>query len=345
MQYCAMSTNRPLELLIEMTLFVRVVEAGSFSEAARQVGLSPSAVSRSIARLEKALATRLLQRTTRKLRLSESGEETYKRCRDMVNAAKSVMELSNQHAHEAEGLIRISVPKAVGRFLIHPHMPAFLRRYPKVDVQLILDDRYVDLIDDNVNLTMRITDQPPPGLIGRQLLTVEHLVCATPQYLTQHGAPQHPHDLADHSCIYLGEIPGDAHWKFKKGAKTATVDVHGRYVANHTEVRLDAVLHHLGIGSLPYFTARQALQQGLIVQVLPDWTFKTAYCGGLWLLYTPTRYLPLKVRVFIDYLVDCLHQEPMLGQLGEVQQKGSLESAADIERKAILNGRNFQIVT
>ena len=307
-----MSTNQPLELLLEMTLFVKVVEAGSFSAAACQVGLSPSAVSRSVARLEKALATRLLQRTTRKLRLSVSGEETFKRCRDMVNAARSVMEISDQYTREAEGLIRVSVPKAVGRFLIHPHMPEFLRRHPKVDVQLILDDRYVDLIDDNLDLTLRITDQPPPGLIGRQLLTIEHMVCATPQYLAQHGTPQRPHDLADHSCIYLGEIPGDARWKFKQGTKTATVGVRGRYVANHTEVRLDAVLHHLGIASLPYFTARQALQDGRIVQVLPDWTFKTAYCGGLWLLYPPTRYLPLKLRVFIDYLVDCLRQEPTL---------------------------------
>ena len=185
-----MSTNQPLELLLEMTLFVKVVEAGSFSAAARQVGLSPSAVSRSVARLEKALATRLLQRTTRKLRLSVSGEETFKRCRDMVNAARSVMEISDQYTREAEGLIRVSVPKAVGRFLIHPHMPEFLRRHPKVDVQLILDDRYVDLIDDNLDLTLRITDQPPPGLIGRQLLTIEHMVCATPQYLAQHGTPQ-----------------------------------------------------------------------------------------------------------------------------------------------------------
>ncbi|KPA93750.1 LysR family transcriptional regulator [Pseudomonas asplenii] len=307
-----MSMNPPLALLGEMAIFVKVVETGSFSEAARQLGSSPSAVSRSIARLEKALATRLLQRTTRKLRLSESGEETFKRCREMVNAARSVMEISGQYTDEAQGLVRVSVPKAVGRFVVHPHMPAFLRRYPQVDVQMILEDRPVDLIEDNVDLILRITDHPPVGLVGRQLIPIEHLLCATPHYLAEHGTPRHPHDLLEHSCIYLGDTPNDSRWKFRRGGKTVTVGVRGRYAANHTGVRLDAVRQHIGIGSLPYFTAKHALERGEIVQVLPQWTFLASYHGGLWLLYPPTPYLSPKLRVFIDYLVECLAREPTL---------------------------------
>jgi len=314
MDLCVMSINLPLPLLGEMAIFVKVVETGSFSEAARQLGASPSSVSRSISRLEKALATRLLQRTTRKLRLSEGGEEVFKRCQEMVSAARSVMEISGQYTHEAEGLVRVSVPKAVGRFVVHPHMPEFLRRYPKVDVQLILEDRHVDLIDDNVDLSIRITDSPPPGLVGRQLLPIEHLICATPQYLAEHGSPQHPHDLLEHSCIYLGETPGDARWKFRQGSKAVTVGVRGRYAANHTGVRLDAVLQHVGIGSLPYFTARHALEAGEVVQVLPGWDFIASYHGDAWLLHSPTRYLPPKLRVFIDYLVECMAKEPTLNK-------------------------------
>ncbi|MBW8353462.1 MULTISPECIES: LysR family transcriptional regulator [Pseudomonas] len=315
-----MSINLPLPLLAEMAIFVRVVETGSFSEAARQLGSSPSAVSRSISRLEKALATRLLQRTTRKLRLSDGGEEVFKRCSEMVSAARSVMEISGQFTHEAEGVVRVSVPKAVGRFVVHPHMPEFLRRYPKVDVELLHEDRDIDLIEDNVDLAIRITDRPPPGLIGRQLLRIDHLLCATPQYLAQQGTPQHPQDLRQHSCIYLGETPGDARWKFTQGGKAVTVGVRGRYAANHTGVRLDAVLQHLGIGSLPYFTARHALEQGLIVQVLPEWTFLASYHGGAWLLHSPTRYLPPKLRVFIDYLVECLAREPTLNRPGKAER-------------------------
>ncbi|KMM82135.1 LysR family transcriptional regulator [Pseudomonas deceptionensis] len=307
-----MSINLPQSLLAEMVMFVKVVEAGSFSEVARQLGTSPSAVSRSISRLEKALAIRLLQRTTRKLRLSDGGEEVFKRCREVAGAAQSVMDLSGRFTQDAEGLVRVSVPKAVGRYVIHPHMPEFLRRYPNVDVQLILEDRHVDLIDDNVDLSICITDQPPPGLVGRQLFPIEHLLCATPAYLAEHGVPDRPEDLRDHSCIYLGETPADARWKFRQGAKSVTVGVTGRYAANHTGVRLDAVLQHIGIGSLPYFTARQALEQGLIVQVLAQWSFIASYHGGAWLLHTPSRYLPPKLRVFIDFLVERLAREPTL---------------------------------
>ncbi|MDE4513987.1 LysR family transcriptional regulator [Pseudomonas fragi] len=310
-----MSINLPVTLLTEMVVFVKVVEAGSFSAAARQLGSSPSAVSRSIARLEKALAIRLLQRTTRKLRLSDAGEEVFRRCREMAGAAQAVMDLSGRFTREAEGLIRVSVPKAVGRYVIHPHMPEFLRRYPKVDVQLILEDRYVDLIDDNVDLSIRITDEPPPGLVGRELFPIEHLLCATPQYLAEQGVPQQPEDLREHSCIVLGETPADARWKFRQGSKSVTVGVRGRYAANHTGVRLDAVLQDIGIGSLPYFTARQALEEGRVIQVLPEWDFIASYHGGVWLLQTPTRYLQPKLRVFIDFLVERLAQEPTLGML------------------------------
>ncbi|QBX64693.1 LysR family transcriptional regulator [Serratia quinivorans] len=315
MDLCAVSTNLSHSLLAEMAVFVQVVESGSFSAAARRLGTSPSAASRSVAKLEQALALQLLHRTTRKLRLSEQGEEVFLRCRSMLDAANSVMAFSGRGAVEPEGLVSISVPKAVGRFVLHPHIPEFLRRYPKVDVRLRLEDRYMDLIDDRVDLALRITERPSPGLIGRQLMTIEHLLCATPGYLAQHGTPQHPQDLAQHSCIYLGETPNDARWKFRREGKSVTVNVHGRYAANHTGVRLDAVKQHIGIGSLPYFTARQALDSGEVVQVLPEWDFLSSYHGGLWLLYGPNQHLPPKLRVFIDYLVACLAKEPQLKRL------------------------------
>ena len=182
-----MSTNLSYALLPEMAVFVQVVESGSFSAAARKLGTSPSAVSRSVAKLEQALALQLLHRTTRKLRLSESGEEAFAHCRTLLAAADAVMAIGGRGAVEPEGLVSVSVPKAVGRFVLHPHMPEFLRRYPKVDVRLRLEDRYMDLIDDRVDLALRITDRPSPGLIGRQLMRIDHLLCATPHY----GAARH----------------------------------------------------------------------------------------------------------------------------------------------------------
>ncbi len=307
-----MSTNQSIHYLQEMAIFVKVVETGSFSETARQMGATPSAISRAISRLEKVLGTRLLQRTTRKLRLSESGQQIYVNCLDMVNAAQAVMESSGQFHSEPQGTVRMSVPKAVGHFMLHPHMPEFFQRYPKIDVQMLLEDRYVDFIDDGVDLAIRITDHPPGGLMGRRLIEINHLLCATPQYLAEHGTPEQPQDLKQHSCIYLGEQPIDSKWKFQQGSKTITVQVSGRYSANHTGIRLDAALKHIGIASLPYFVARHALQDGRLIQVLPDWYFKTYYSGDAWLLYPPTRHLPPKLSVFIQFLAEKLALEPTL---------------------------------
>lgn len=307
-----MSTNQSIALLNEMAVFAKVVETGSFSEAARQLGATPSATSRAIARLEKALGTQLLQRTTRKLRLSASGEEIHARCRDMLNAAQAVLAVSAAFDAEPQGQVRVSVPKAVGHALVHPHMPDFLVAHPKVDVLLRLEDRYMDLIDDQVDLAIRITDQPPPGLMGRRLMRIDHLLCATPHYLQEHGAPAHPQALKEHSCIYLGESPADARWRFRRQGKTVNVEVRGRYAANHTGVRLDATLRHVGIASLPYFIARPALEEGRLVQVLPQWSFKTRYCGELWALYPATRHLPPRLSAFVQFLAQRLAQEQAL---------------------------------
>lgn len=301
-----MRTSSRHPLFEEMALFVRVVEAGSFSEVARQLGATPSAVSRSISRLERALGAQLLQRTTRKLGLTPGGIEILQHCTDIVSAARAVMDIGGRHREAPHGLVRVCVPKAIGRSVIHPYMGDFLRTFPGVDVQLILEDRALDLVEHNIDLAVRVTDTPPVGLIGRRLKSIEHMVCASPDYLAQHELPIAPKDLAFHSCISLGENPSDARWKFVKEGQSISVEVRGRYTANNTEVRLDAVCQGLGIGSLPVFTAREALERGRIVQLLPEWRFVTHYTGALWLLYSPTRYVPAKLRVLIDHLVSCI---------------------------------------
>ena len=159
-----------------MAAFARVVDAGSFSGAARQLGLTPSAVSRQVARLEGVLRVRLLERTTRKLRLTEAGSAAFTRCQALVAAAREVMALSDSQSATPRGLVRVSMPKAFGRQVVHPLMPSFLARYPEVDVQLIITDRTVDLFEESVDLAIRITDAPPPGLAGRPLTTIRHQV-------------------------------------------------------------------------------------------------------------------------------------------------------------------------
>ena len=305
-----MSINNPLDSLPDMAVFARVVDAGSFSAAARQLGLTPSAVSRQVARLEGVLRVRLLERTTRKLRLTEAGTAAYGRCQTLWTAAREVLALCDTHTAVPRGLVRISVAKAVGRQLIHPLMPGFLRAYPEVDVQLVITDRVVDLFEDGIDLAIRATDSPPPGLAGRPLMPLHHLVCASPAYLAERGTPQHPRDLVQHSCLYLGEDERDRNWRFRKDGSETSVRVSGRYVANHTEVRLDAALEGFGIASVPLFTARTHLASGALVTVLPDWEHPTDYAGMAWLLYPPNRFLAAKLRVWIDYVVERLADTP-----------------------------------
>jgi DNA-binding transcriptional LysR family regulator len=240
--------------------------------------------------------------------LTDAGSAALPRCQALAAAAREVMALSDTQSATPRGLVRISMPKAFGWQVVHPLMPAFLARYPEVDVQLIITDRTVDMFEEAIDLAIRITDAPPPGLAGRPLMPIRHLVCASPPYLATHGAPAHPRDLAQHSCLYLGEDERDRHWRFQKAGEVTTVRVSGRYVANHSEVRLAGALGHLGIASLPEFTARQALANGQLVSVLDAWSHLTDYAGTAWLLYPPNRYLPAKLRVWIDFVVAGLAQ-------------------------------------
>lgn len=311
-----MRTNEALDNLPDMAVFARVVAAGSFSGAARTLGLTPSAVSRQVARLEGVLRVRLLERTTRKLRLTDAGQAAYALCQPLESAARGVLALAGDHADvpgaAPRGLVRMSAPKAYGRQRIHPLVPAFLATHPQVDVQLVITDRTVDLFAEDIDLAVRITDAPPPGLAGRPLEVVEHVVCASPAYLARRGTPAHPRDLAQHDCIYLGEDERDRHWRFARPGRTAaaadttTVTVHGRYVANHSEVRCEAAMAHLGIATLPGFTARAALDSGALVQVLADWRHHTGYSGTAWLLYPPNRFLPPRLRAWIDHVAAAL---------------------------------------
>lgn len=291
-----------LTLLPELALFVHVVDQGSFSAVARQTGATPSAVSRSVSRLEQEMGCKLLHRTTRKLRLSDTGEKVYEHALEMLAAARQAIDSAGSRQAVAQGKLTLSVPKAVGRFVIHPLMLEFFNRYPQVDVCLRLEDRVLDLIDDGIDLALRITHTPSPGLYGKPLMPVHHAICATPEYLQRHGSPQTPQDLREHSCITLGETPADSRWKFRRDGKTETVQTRGRYAANHTAVRLDAVKQHLGIGSLPLFTAREALANGEIVPVLPEWEFISSYSGQLWLLWSGNKHMPARMRAMIDYL-------------------------------------------
>jgi DNA-binding transcriptional LysR family regulator len=299
-------TNDFMEVMQELVAFVRVAQAGSFSAAARQLGMTPSAVSRQVSRLEKAMGVHLLHRTTRQLRLTDVGLEALQRGCEMIEAAQASLQVADGHMRSPKGLVRMSAPKAFARRVLQPHLLTFLKSHPAVDLHLIVADRLVDPLRENVDLVVRLTNDPPPGMVARPLMPVQQLVVASPEYLASHDPILAPQDLMNHRCLSLGEQERDNRWRFAREGESIEVLVQGRYTVNHSEMRLEAVEDGLGVGCIPDFMARGALQAGKVVRLLPDWSFESNYHGTAFLLSATSRYTAPKVRVLIDHLVAAL---------------------------------------
>ena len=296
-----------MEMLKEMAIFAQVVDSGGFSAAARQLGLTTSAVSRHVSRLETYIGGRLLQRTTRSVSLTELGEQVHAACVRMVNTAREIHALAGSYSARPNGVVRISAPVVLGQLWLAPLLPAFLDRYPEVDVRLSLVDRNVDLIEEGIDLAIRISADLAPGLAARPLGPMRYVLVASPQYLAAHGTPATPQELPAHRCNYLGYARFGAAWTMRRegkdGADIASIRVPSRLTINNSAALMAVVEAGGGIGLVPDFTARAALAQGRAVRILADWTFDEPYAGTVHAVYMPGPHLALKVRAMIDYLV------------------------------------------
>jgi DNA-binding transcriptional LysR family regulator len=299
-----MDINKLHSLLPDMATFVCVVETGSFTAAANQLGITPSAISRQISRLEKALSLTLLERTTRKQFPSDSGKLAYISCRALVDNAKDVANISDVSQREAKGDLYIAVPKAFAKQVLEPLLLTFMHLYPLINVHLKITDLFIDPINGEVDMIFRLTNTPIENLVSKKLGTVRSILCASPDYLAKHSTPLHPQQLTRHSCLYLGENPKDREWHFDKKGQAVKVVVEGRYSANHTEMRLNAAKAGFGIAIFPDFTVTQALKNKELVQVLGDWDVNGSYQGVINLQYASRQFMPTKMRVFIDFMED-----------------------------------------
>ncbi len=242
-----MDTNKLLPLLSEMAVFVTVVEEGSFSRSAMRLGVRSSSISRSVARLESALHKRLLERTTRKMRLTQVGEEVFHLAQEMLNAARHAVAAADSAEEEVVGDLRVCAPKALARQVLTPILLDFIEQYPQVTLQLKVSDHFIDPISHEVDVAILITDHPAEGLIAKSLGTCRLSVCASPDYLARAGWPQTPDDLSRYNCIRLGENPGDSLWHFIREPQECAVHVQGNLVVNHSEIRREAALKGKGI--------------------------------------------------------------------------------------------------
>jgi len=167
-----------------------------------------------------------------------------------------------------------------------------------------ITDEFINPIEDEVDIVFRLTDKPTEGLISKVVGKVDLVLCASPEYLKKNESPKHPSDLKKHQCLYLGEDPLDNQWKFERHDEEVIVTVNGRYIVNHTEMRLSGIKNGLGIGILPDFSAKESLESGCVVRVLDGWNIKENYQGLITLQYAQSKFLPTKSRVFIDYIAE-----------------------------------------
>lgn len=284
-----------------MAVFAEVAGARSFSAAARALGLSKSAVSKRIARLEDRLGLRLLNRTTRRLSLTEAGAVFYERCTQILAAARAAEQAVLDLDGAPRGLLRVSAPMSFGIRHLGRAVAAFMARHPAVQVALDLDDRRVDLVGEGYDLALRIAEMPPSSLVGRRIAVNRRIVCAAPAYLARHGTPRQPEELRRHNCLMYSYLASGADWQFRGPAGPMTVRVRGSLTANNGDVLREAAVAGLGIILSPTFLIGPELRQGLLVPVLRDhWNADT----GIYAIYPPTRHLSPKVRAFIDFLAE-----------------------------------------
>lgn len=309
-----------MDKLTALSVFRRVVDLGSFAAAAEDLNLSPAAVSKHVAALEASLGVRLLQRTTRRLSLTEVGRLYH------AGGARILDDLSDLDAQVRRdralpcGTLRVNAPMAYGLTHLAPLLPEFLARYPEIRLDLVMSDRFVDLLEEGFDLGLRIRSGPPDSsLVGRSLARIDRVVCAAPSYFEQRGVPRRPEDLKDHDCLIYTLATNPGQWRFNDpAAPGGRVDlpVTGRLSVNNSMVAVPMLIAGLGIAQIPVFMVEDALASGALVTALDAFQPPP---HDLYALYPSARHLSVKVRVFVDYLADKLGRAPEPARRAPVQ--------------------------
>lgn len=283
----------------EMVIFVKVVEAKTFTAAANQLGLPKSTVSRKISQLESRLGVRLLQRTTRSVRPTELGALYFERCERIVAEAEEAERTITQRQDKPHGLLRVTAPVDIAISFMPGVVSRFLSDYPEVKLELDVSDRYVDLVAEGFDLAIRAGRLEDSTLIAHRLYTDRLLFCATPDYLVAHGTPQKPQDLVDHDCIIFDSNRTTQTLKLKGPKDSVSVEISGQLIVNNLNAIKSACLQGRGIGTLPDTLCQEAVANGELVTLLNDWR---ADEGGIYAVYPSPRHLTPKVRAFIEFL-------------------------------------------
>lgn len=281
----------------DLEVFERMVSAGSMSAAGRELGLSPAVVSKRLRRLEDRLGTRLMNRTTRQISLTEAGQGFYERVVAILAGLEDAEAFVSRRSNVAKGVLKISAPTSFGRMHIAPHLGKFFSEHPDIQINLNLHDDMTDLVGGGYDLAIRIAELKDSSLVAKKLAPVRRILCATPDYLDKHGRPHTLQDLESHICISNHNADS---WKLRSGETDFNFRPTGPIQTNSSEVVREAVLSGMGIALRSTWDIGESLNDGVLEQVLPQ--FESSNMVAIHAVYASKSFLPLKVRLFIDYL-------------------------------------------
>lgn len=289
-----------MDKLDSLRAFVKVVELGSFSEAGRQLRLSRSAISKYVAELEESLGVQLLNRTTRHASPTEAGQTYFERALSILADIDAADQAVAQAQSSPRGLLRVNAPMSFGTLQLGPAVADFMMTCPELQIQLALSDDQVDPMQGGFDVTLRIADLESSSLIARKIVAIDRAVCASPDYLKQHGTPKIPEDLRKHALLTYGLLLTGNQWKLTGKDGDHWIQPSWSLCVNNAELLRDAAIGGRGIALLPTFIAGDALRAGTLLRVLKPYKAPPL---TLYAIYPPTRHLAMKVRLFIDFLV------------------------------------------
>jgi len=290
-----------MDELKRIGVFTKVVQAKSFSQAARQLGIAKSAVSKQVSLLEQEVGVRLLNRSTRKLSLTEAGDIYFKHCEQIVDRAEIAINELRQYQHQPTGTLRIASPIAFGRDQLIPIIKELRCLYPLLKVELLLEDRVVNMVEEGIDLTIRIGWLQDSNLIAKKLCSSPTLVFASNDYLTRYGIPNTPEELVNHQWINLSILPSPLKWQFthKSTGKITHIQVNSNLKTNSVDAVVSAAVNGLGISAIAKLGICEQLHTGKLTPILTDYELEPV---GVYAVYPHKEHLPPKVRIFLDFL-------------------------------------------
>lgn len=290
-----------IDILSAMRVFTAVVDAGSFAKAADKLDLSRGMTSRYVAQIETHLGARLLNRTTRRLSLTAAGSEYYQRATHVLALVEQAEHAAANEAATPSGTLRVNTSVTFGARHAGAAISAYLQRYPEVRVDLTLNDRVVDLVEEGFDLAIRIAQRIDPGLIARPITRARMIACASPKYVARQGMPRSPADLARHNCLTYAYSGLQNEWRFRRGRRQQSVRVSGNLHGNNGDILARAAADGLGVAVQPTFVVYELLRAKKLVRVLEGWE---ADALTIFAVYPSRQFLPAKVRTFIDFMVE-----------------------------------------